>query len=210
MASLLGKEHYMCFVNSSQFMCIYDKKSNKCLEINERMQHRMQGAPFDDITVVADSETSRYITMSGIPCKLKVILVLEGGVCMMEIFPAHTKKWVQSSDLVHLTDLASDGVWEWFPSVNFEYMSKRFWSILGYDQDEMDETPLSWMEFLNPDDKDNMLAMLDKHIESKGAVPYHDNVRYTHKEGHEVIVLCRGSIIDWLHARDAHRRDDHH
>lgn len=198
MASLLGKAHYECFVTSSQFMCIYDKKSNKCLETNQRMQHRVQGARVDDITVVADSETSRYITMSGIPCKLKVILVLDGDVCMMEMFPAHTKKWVQSSDLVHLTDLASDGVWEWFPSVNFEYMSKRFWSILGYHQDEMDETPLSWMEFLNPDDKVTMLAMFDKHIESKGAIPYHGNVRYTHKEEHEVIVLCRGSIVDWL------------
>lgn len=160
-------------------MCVYDKRENRCIEINKCMRDRMQGAPTDDISVVAFSEAATFITVSGIPCQLRVVLALEGDLCIMEMFPAHTKKWMQSSDLVQLTDLASDGVWEWFPSVNFEYMSKRFWSILGYDQDDMDETPLAWMDFLNPDDKDSTMAMIEKHIESKGEAPFHGHVRYT-------------------------------
>ncbi|CAN0585894.1 unnamed protein product, partial [Ectocarpus sp. 12 AP-2014] len=76
--------------------------------------------------------------------------------------------------------------------------SKRFWSILGYDQHEMDETPLAWMDLLNPDDKEAMLAMFEVHIKTGGESPYHGRVRYTHKEGHEVVILCRGSIVDWL------------
>ncbi len=179
-------------------MCIYDRRENKCVEINQCMRDRMQGTPTDDISVIAGSETETYITVSGIPCKLRAVLALDGDLCVMEMFPAHTKKWMQSSDLIHLTDLASDGVWEWFPSVNFEYMSKRFWSILGYDQQDMDETPLAWMDCLNPDDKEAMLAMFEAHMKSSGESPYHGHVRYTHKEGHEVVILCRGSIVDWL------------
>lgn len=179
-------------------MCIYDRGENRCVEINQCMRDRMQGTPIDDINVIAASETEWYITVSGIPCKLRAILALDGDLSLMEMFPAHTKKWTQSSDLIQLTDLASDGVWEWFPSVKFEYMSKRFWSILGYDQHDMDETPLAWMEYLNPDDKDAMLMMFEAHIKSSGESPYHGHVRYTHKEGHEVVILCRGSIVDWL------------
>ncbi|CAN0572625.1 unnamed protein product, partial [Ectocarpus sp. 12 AP-2014] len=163
MSSLLGAEHYECFLKSSQFMCIYDKRENSCVEINQCMRDRMDGTSTDDISVIADSESETYITVSGIPCKLRVVLALHGDLCVMEMFPAHTKKWTQSSDLIQLTDFASDGVWEWFPSLNFEYMSKRFWSILGYDQHEMDETPLAWMDLLNPDDKEAMLAMFEVH-----------------------------------------------
>eukprot|EP00752_Nemacystus_decipiens_P006327 g5703.t1 len=162
------------------------------------MQDRMQGTPTDDISVIAESEAETYVTVSGIPCKLRVVVALGGDVCVMEMFPAHTKQWMQSSDLIQLTDLASDGVWEWFPSVNFEYMSKRFWSILGYDQYDMDETPLAWMDCLNPDDKEAMVTMFEAHIKSRGESPYHGHVRYTHKEGHELVILCRGSIVDWL------------
>ena len=154
MASLLSPAHYKSFFKSSQFMCIYNRRENSCVELNQCMRDRMQGTPTDDISVIVESEAETYITVSGIPCKLRVVLDLDGDLSMMEMFPAHSKKWMQSSDLIQLTDLSSDGVWEWFPSVNFEFMSKRFWSILGYDQHDMDETPLAWMDFLNPDDKD--------------------------------------------------------
>eukprot|EP00903_Cladosiphon_okamuranus_P022789 g20981.t1 len=198
MASLLSPAHYESFLKSSQFMCIYDRGENRCVELNQCMRDRLQGSLADDISVVVQSEAETYITVSGIPCKLRMVLDLDGDLCIMEMFPAHTKKWMQSSDLIQLTDLASDGVWEWFPSVNFEYMSKRFWSILGYDQHDMDETPLAWMDHLNPDDKDAMLKMYEAHLKSRGESPYHGHVRYSHKEGHEVVVLCRGSIVDWL------------
>ncbi|CAM9901982.1 unnamed protein product, partial [Pylaiella littoralis] len=102
------------------------------------------------------------------------------------------------SDLVSLTDITSDGVWEWFPELNFEYMSKRFWSILGYEQKDMDENPLSWMGFLNPDDKVTAMKIYEDHVSSRGEKLYMVRARYTHKQGHEVIVLCRGSVVDWM------------
>lgn len=198
MASILAAAHYECFSKSCQFMCIYNRKENKCIEVNQCMRDRMQGMPVKDITVIASDDVAIYATLSGIPCNMTLLFVVEGDICIMEMFPAHTKTWTQSSDLVELTNLTSDGVWEWYPTVNFEYMSKRFWSILGYDQDEMDETPMAWMEFLNADDKQPTMDMYEAHVKSKGEVPYHGHVRYTHKDGREVIVLCRGSVVEWL------------
>lgn len=198
MADYLSETHYDAFRNSSQFMAIYDSAAERFVELNESMKTRMGSATVGTIKTLVTSENSIYLTLSGIPCRLKKLVNLTSGIHMVEIFPAHTKTWNQSSDLVQLTDLTSDGVWEWFPPLNFEYMSQRYWDILGYDQKEMQEKPNAWMDLINQDDLKRVLKMNDDHVESKGGVPYHATVRYTHKNGKEVFVLCRGSIVDWL------------
>ena len=61
--------------------------------------------------------------------------------CLVEVYLAHTKECSSRSDVIELVEMTSDGVWEWFPSLNYEFMSKRFWSILGYDHREMSSSP---------------------------------------------------------------------
>ena len=114
------------------------------------------------------------------------------------MFPANTKKWKKESDIVSLTNITSDGIWEWFPQTNFEYMSTRFWNILGYNIDDMDETPDSWLDIINPGDKDIAMKSVFEHFTSKGEIEYKVKVRYTHKDGKEVVVLCRGCVVEWL------------
>lgn len=194
----LSEAHYDAFRNSSQFMAVYDSGAESFVELNDSMKTRMGSASVGTIKTLVVSENAIYLTLSGIPCRLKKLVNLTTEVHLVEIFPAHTKTWNQSSDLVQLTDLTSDGVWEWFPPLNFEYMSQRYWDILGYDQKEMHEKPNAWMDLINPGDLKRVLKMNDDHIESKGGVPFHATVRYTHKNGSEVFVLCRGSIVDWL------------
>ncbi|CBN80306.1 Histidine kinase-like protein [Ectocarpus siliculosus] len=198
MAEYLSAAHYDVFTNSSQFMAIYDSDKEMFVELNGALKTRMGSAPMGTIKVLVTSEKAIYLTLSGIPCRLQKIVNLTPHVHIVEIFPAHTKTWEQSSDLVQLTDLTSDGVWEWFPPLNFEYMSQRYWDILGYDQKEMHEKQNAWMDLIHPDDLQRVLKMSDDHVESKGNVPYHATVRYTHKNGNEVFVLCRGTIVDWL------------
>lgn len=195
----LSKIHYQTFVKSSQFMAIYNSDTVSFLEINDAMKERLGSVEIGNIKTISSSfDDDIYLTLSDIPCRLKILAKIERGIYMAELFPAHTKSWNQNSDLVQLTDLTSDGVWEWFPSLNFEYMSQRFWDILGYDQKDMDESPVAWMSFINEDDKKMALKTFEKHIETKGKVPYHLTVRYAHKRGHEVFVLCRGSVVEWF------------
>ena len=198
MVQYLSEAHYDAFRNSSQLMAIYDSGAESFVELNDSMKTRMGSASVGAIETLVTSENSIYLTLSGIPCRLKKLVNLKSDLHVVEIFAAHTKTWDQSSDLVQLTDLTSDGVWEWFPALNFEYMSQRYWDILGYDQKEMHEKPNAWMGLINADDLQKVLKMSHDHVESKGGVPYHATVRYTHKNGSEVFVLCRGSIMDWL------------
>lgn len=195
---LLGSNLYDVFCNSSSFLCTYNTVENTILDLNPAMRTHSGCFGLEVELVMSGDNGKRYVKLNGTPCKLHVLSMLKNDIAIMMMFLAHTKKWTQTSDLVSLTDTTSDGVWEWFPEVNYEYMSERFWNILGYEQKDMDENPMSWMGFLNPDDKITVMKMCEEHVSSRGKIPYISRARYTHKDGKEVIVLCRGSVVDWM------------
>ena len=96
-------------------------------------------------------------------------------------------------------DLTSDGVWEWFPETNFEYMSPHFWHILGYNQSDMDENPNSWIGMLlNSEDQEIATTKFREHTSSRGKKPYSCQIRYRHANERHVHILCRGAVTDWL------------
>lgn len=198
MAKHLSEAHYDAFRNSSQFMAIYDSGAETLVELNDSMTTRMGSAAVGTIKTLVASDSAIYLTLSGIPCRLKKLINLTPEVHLVEMFPAHTKTWNQSSDLVQLTDLTSDGVWEWFPSLKFEYMSHRFWGILGYDQHDMEESPRAWRDFIDTHDSEMAMAMFKQHVETRGDVPYHAKVKYLHKKGHQIHILCRGAVVEWM------------
>lgn len=195
---LLGSALHDVFCNSSRFMCVYNMMEDTIISVNPLVKSHCQNDCNLKVKIVNKTDERIYAKVDDIPCKLKVLSMIGDRVALMVMSLAHTKKWTQSSDLVYLTDITSDGVWEWFPELNFEYMSERFWSILGYEQKDMDENPMSWMGFLNADDKISVMKMSKDHISSRGKIPYITRARYTHREGKEVIVLCRGSVVDWM------------
>ena len=96
-----------------------------------------------------------------------------------------------------IVDHATDGVWDWRIPENVEYMSPRFKAILGYEPHELPDVPEAWMKLIHPDDLKVALANFDAHVRTRGAHPYDQVVRYRHKAGHEVTVLCRGVVTDW-------------
>ncbi|MEM9067682.1 MAG: PAS domain-containing protein [Myxococcota bacterium] len=91
----------------------------------------------------------------------------------------------------------SDGYWDWRIQEDYEYMSPRFWEIFGYRAEEKEHRPSEWQALIHPDDLAPTLATFERHVESRGAVPYDQLVRYRHKEGHWVTVRCRGEVIEW-------------
>lgn len=187
------------FSRSTQFMAIYNSDTEQFLEFNESMKKRLgEAESLCEIKILGSNSECVYFTLSGVPCRMKRLVVIDRNIHIVELFPAHTKRWNQSSDIIRLTDLTSDGVWEWFPQVDFEYMSERFWDILGYIQKDQEESPRAWKDYIHPDDAKAAINTLEKHCTSRGVVPYHLRVRYTHRLGHEVFVLCRGCVVDWM------------
>jgi len=95
-----------------------------------------------------------------------------------------THKWL---------DLTTDGVWDWNLLTDEEYLSPRFKKIFGYNDDELPNHASSWQKIIHPDDLKLAQQAFKDHIE-KGK-PYHLPVRYYHKDGFIVWVLCRGVAL---------------
>lgn len=92
---------------------------------------------------------------------------------------------------------SNDGWWDWYIKDDYEYMSPRFWEILGYDYTTKKSHPSEWQSIIFPEDLSIVLENFDKHIKSKGKIPFFQEVRYRHKNGSTVWVCCQGKVVEW-------------
>ena len=93
-----------------------------------------------------------------------------------------------------------DGVWFWdLCSPEHEWMSPRFWHVLGYDPATMPHSPDAWRSLIHPEDLPRALADFDKHLADPG-FEYKMIVRYKAGPLREVAggwvwVRCRGEVV---------------
>lgn len=88
-----------------------------------------------------------------------------------------------------------DGIWYWdLENPDHEWLSPRFWEVLGYDPATKEHLASEWADLINPDDLKVAIANFDAHLlDSKH--PYDQVVRYRHANGSTVWVRCRGVAI---------------
>jgi PAS domain S-box-containing protein len=88
-----------------------------------------------------------------------------------------------------------DGIWYWnLEKPEEEWMSPKFWSVLGYDYKNMPHNPSAWKNIVNPGDMILAMELFMKHCENP-EMPYDQNIRYTHKNGSIIWIRCRGLAI---------------
>ncbi len=91
---------------------------------------------------------------------------------------------------------AGDGVWDWDAKTNKVFFSHQWKTMLGYNDDEIENTFEAWENILHPDDKANVFAKIEKHF--KGEVPiYQSEQRLRCKDGSYKWILDRGKVISW-------------
>lgn len=131
---------------SSVCFGIFHRATRVITTPNQALRQRLEGDSFS-VSIVADEEGRLYgrLDKDGTPVSLRVLTGNDAsGGCLVEVYLANAKSSndnAPTSDLIQLVDMTSDGVWEWFPSLQYEFMSERFWSILGYDHREMPSSP---------------------------------------------------------------------
>lgn len=89
------------------------------------------------------------------------------------------------------------GYWDWYIQDDYEYMSPTFKKMFGYKDHEIENVPTAWQEIVHQDDLPKVFETFNEHINSKGKIPYDNEVRYHHKDGSVVWVYCRGQVIEW-------------
>jgi len=101
----------------------------------------------------------------------------------------------ESSIFEFLQQGSLDGVWYWdIENPEAEWMSPRFWELLGYDYRKMKPLASEWQDLVHPDDLQIALSNFSKHCEDS-THPYDQLVRYYHKDGSTIWVRCRGMAI---------------
>jgi PAS domain S-box-containing protein len=94
-----------------------------------------------------------------------------------------------------IQDSALDGLWYWdLENPENEWMNARFWTVLGYNPDEMPHKSAAWQGIINQDDLKIASDNFIRHCENPNH-PYDQIVRYTHKNGSTVWIRCRGMAI---------------
>jgi len=117
----MGRLAFTMFQESSTSLAVLNKQETVIVMINKTMKERMGELDKYPINKIFQTDKETYVTINDVPCKLNVISLISPELSVVEMFPAHTKKWDEKSDLVYLTDMTSDGVWEWYPELDFEY-----------------------------------------------------------------------------------------
>lgn len=132
--------------HSSVCFGVFHEKTSKITAPNAALRLRLEAESFS-VQVVSNEDGKLHgrLEKENIPVSLQVLTGMDpSGGCLVEVYLANSKSTSDNSptsDLIQLVDMTSDGVWEWFPSLQYEFMSERFWSILGYDHRDMPSSP---------------------------------------------------------------------
>lgn len=89
------------------------------------------------------------------------------------------------------------GYWDWNIHTGEEYLSPRFKQVLGYGKEEIENSFDAWQKLTHPDDLPGLLDHVQHYLEHNGDEPFRHEVRYFHKEGRVVWVICTGRVIEW-------------
>jgi diguanylate cyclase (GGDEF)-like protein/PAS domain S-box-containing protein len=89
---------------------------------------------------------------------------------------------------------ANDGLWDWKLASNEIFFSPRWRSMLGYEEDELENRPETWRELVHPLDLKNLSPLLEDFISGKRD-KYEVEFRMRHKDGHWVDILSRAFAV---------------
>ena len=91
---------------------------------------------------------------------------------------------------------ANDGLWDWNLKTNQIYLSPRWKSMLGLDENEVCDDPQTWFNRLHPDEIDRVMADINAHLEG----------RTSHFETEHRMLHANGTFL-WMRTRGLAVRD---
>ncbi|MEB3289904.1 MAG: PAS domain S-box protein, partial [Leptolyngbya sp.] len=91
---------------------------------------------------------------------------------------------------------AGDGLWDWEIKTNHVFFSRRWKTMLGYEDHEIESTIDEWDSRLHPDDKAQCYDDLERHIKGETDI-CQSEYRLRCKDGSYKWILDRGKVLEW-------------
>lgn len=88
-----------------------------------------------------------------------------------------------------------DGLWDWDVQTNMVFYSPQWKRLLGYNSDEIGKDITEWSGRLHPDDLEQTLKNLNKHLIGETGI-YTAQYRIKTKAGYYIWVLDRGKVME--------------
>lgn len=88
----------------------------------------------------------------------------------------------------------NDGLWDWDLQTDKMYFSPRWKSMLGWEEDEISDSPNEWFNRIHPDDIARVRADIRAHLEDM-TPHYEDEYRVLHRDGTYLWMLGRGLAV---------------
>ncbi len=104
---------------------------------------------------------------------------------------------MELSILENILDQVLAGYWDADLVNNTQYISPGFKRMFGYQDHELSNSPDTWKKLVFPEDLPIAAAAYQKHAESHGEIPYQVELRYRHKNGSTVWIICMGQVVEW-------------
>jgi PAS domain S-box-containing protein len=101
------------------------------------------------------------------------------------------------SILSDILEVTLSGYWDWNIRDRTEFFSPAFKRMFGYEAHELPDIPETWQQLVHPDDLAQVLEVYTAHAESKGKVPFYNEVRYLHRDNSVKWMIFTGRIIEW-------------
>lgn len=89
---------------------------------------------------------------------------------------------------------ANDGLWDWDLKTDKIYFSPRWKSMLGYDENEIGNTPEEWFNLVHPDDRNQLETKLASHKDNH-STHFESEHRILHKDRSYKWTLNRGLAV---------------
>ncbi len=99
---------------------------------------------------------------------------------------------------------AEDGVWDWDAETNRVFFSRRWKSMLGYEEHEISDELREWESRVHPDDLEKCLGELQSYFSGETGA-YRSEHRVRCKDGTYKWILDRGKVVKWAAARQPKR-----
>jgi len=98
-----------------------------------------------------------------------------------------------SERMVLAFDGSRDGLWDWDLIENSVYFSPRWKEMLGYRDDELENSFDAWKSRIHPDDLAEVLKDIEASVKDEDVL-FENKHRLRHKDGHWVWIYDRGKV----------------